>query len=84
MRPDARGECVWFVVGIYPRNALTNQFFTVARDGKASVIYGGSPDVVKYPSGSEYVEGYLRLTFLANWYHVIIIGTQLSKVTAVD
>ena len=54
------------------------------RDGGSAAIYGDAPTITKYPASSEYVEGHIRVAFPGKWYHAIIIGTQLSKVTAVD
>ena len=54
------------------------------RDGVSAAIYGDAPTITKYPAGGEYVEGYVRVTSPGKWYHAIIIGSQLSKVTTVN
>ena len=83
LQPDEEDECVWFVIGIYPRNDGMVQAFTVCRDGACSAIYGNTPEITKYPSGSTYTEGYIQLAFDHEYKHVIVIGTMPSKIMKV-
>ena len=83
LRLDERCECTWLIAGIYPIECAP-RLFVATRAGRLAAIYGDAPMIKKYPAGSEHVEGYVRVTFPGKWYHVIIIGTQTSKVTAVD
>ena len=84
LRPDERCECAWLIAEIYPRFDCAPHLFVATRDGGSTAIYGDAPTITKYPAGGEYVEGYVRVTFPGKWYHAIIIGSQLSKVTTVN
>lgn len=84
LHPDEDGECVWFVFACYPRRDGSVQAFSVTRDGSAGVISGSAPTVAKYPTGSSYTTGYIRLTFDTEFKHVVVIGTALSVITGVN
>lgn len=57
---------------------------SLGRDGKVVSIYGDTLSVEKYPSDSNYMEGYVKLNFKSQYYHVIIFGSGLSKIMTVD
>ena len=84
LHPDDGGECVWFVAAVYPRDNGLSQVFTVNRDAYCNLISGNAPIVAKYPAGSEYTEGYVRITFGSEYRHIIAISTIPSVITAVD
>lgn len=84
LHPDDGGECVWFVAAVYPRDNGLSQVFTVNRDAYCNLISGSAPTVAKYPAGSEYTEGYVRITFGSEYRHIIAISTIPSVITAVD
>ena len=83
LRPDSKEEFVWLVFAKYPSTGSTH-LLSLGRDGKVVSIYGDTLSVEKYPSDSNYMEGYVKLNFKSQYYHVIIFGSGLSKIMTVD
>lgn len=55
----------------------------VTRNGNVETIHGTPVSTNKYPKGSDYTTGYVRVTFSDVYRHIIAIGTVPFNVSIV-